>query len=334
MASNGNKNDLLGNCEISNGESTKDSGAAKYAMFMQSPDFLAWDEAKKFGYIGQALDSMNAHQRRTDRNLSDISRCYSKYCLTMSGDDLPSHTKGEDPVKIWCHHMKDKYNISIGENELGQFRACHRNKAGGLVAAFTSTTRGSVFDKCAYRGAKDDLGVNWNGQLAPGGTSKKIFVDRMTSGPDRAIKSIGLFIKKQDKARAKENKRVEQVKVTPGGFVAFRDGRGRYHRVYHAEDAKALLSEEEKAMYLAFAKGASARGNSSRGRGGATRGGSVRGGPTGGRGRGARGNASSSEVLGREDVAVIDGAAGGIPTAEERNDQGGTAATATERMQE
>ena len=112
---------------------------------MRSPSFLNQSEADKFGQVGQALNRMQAHNFRMDKMVSDLSHQYSKYCLKMTGEDLPKSSK-EDCVAIWMEGMMRKFAIVIREDERLQFRACHRVVDGSIVAAFTTSIKGSVFD--------------------------------------------------------------------------------------------------------------------------------------------------------------------------------------------
>lgn len=224
---------------------------------MRSADFLAMTEEEKYGAIGAAIDRIQAHQVRTDKAVSDVSHQYSKYCLTMSGANLPKFVKGEKPVELWCEGMRLKYGIVIGPEERLQFRSCHRSANGGLIAAFTTTVRGSVFDKCCYRGPKDGLSSNWNGERADprtGGPAMKLEVDRAPSTTDRSIKSLGLFLKKKDKDKPLVQRRVVQVKITPGGFVSYRTGRGVNRRIQHANEALAMMTDEEKDEYHKYGR--------------------------------------------------------------------------------
>lgn len=229
---------------------------------LRSKEFLQKSDEEKFGKIGAILNSIQTHRKTTDRNISDISHNYSKYCLIMKGSAIPPHNKDEDAVDIWRNCCSRKYGIVITEAEKQQFRTCHRTENGNLVACFITTIKNSVFDRCTYRGARDGQPSNWNGQLAPppplgqqGGPTMDLTIERMASQVDQEIKSIGLFLKKQDKNLPRELKRVEQVKVSPGGFVIFRDGKGSSKRMYHAWDAMALMREDEKNQFGNTKKG-------------------------------------------------------------------------------
>ena len=97
-----------------------------YEIKMKSPEILSLPEEEKFGQIGQVLNSLQTHNNRTDRMLSDLSHQYSKYCLVMSGEALPKMEPREDCVGMWIAGMKAKYNINIEGDEKTQFKACHR----------------------------------------------------------------------------------------------------------------------------------------------------------------------------------------------------------------
>ena len=255
--------------EAKEGKGNERSGRKRRAMGgedheakMRSVEFLEASEEQKFGLIGQVLNGLQEHQKKTDKLLSDVSHQYSKYCLVMSGKALPQETANEDTVGIWRDGMLLKYGIAIKEEERSQFRSCHRVDGGALVAAFTTTIKGSVFDRCAFRGTRDGKTANWKGELAPppGGVSMNLSVDRTASVVDRPIKSISLFLKRQDKDKPKLEKRVEQVKITPGGFVAFRNGRGEMKRIYHESEARRLMTEEEKKIFVGFSNHSKERG--------------------------------------------------------------------------
>ena len=167
---------------------------------MTSHEFLSMSEADKFGEVGRVLNSLRKHNNKTDRLISDLSHQYSKYCLRMSGPDL-RYKENEDSVNIWIEAMAKKYGIVIKEEERAQFRACHKMADGYIVAAFTTSIPGSVFDRCVFRGDRGDgKGTNWNGELGqPPYNQLKISVDRLASRADKSIMSAALFLKRKEK---------------------------------------------------------------------------------------------------------------------------------------
>ena len=245
---------------------------------MRSPGFLNQSDADKFGQIGQALNSMQMHNFRMDRLVSDLSHQYSKYCLRMSGDDLPKSDKGEDCIAIWIEGMRQKFAIQISEDERMQFRACHRVSDGSIMAAFTTSIAGSVFDRCAYRGdRKDGKGSNWNGERNQGeGRNLKVSVDRVASKADSSIQSAGLHLKRKDKDRPQLERRVVQVKISRSGAVIFRNGKGDHQMMYHVQEALEIMTEEERKEFAGSITGPRGirdgqrnnRGGCGRGRGG------------------------------------------------------------------
>ena len=126
-----------------------------YVALVQSKEFKEAKDDAKFLHLAGTLNDLQARQEKSERQISDVSHQYSKFCLTMRGSGMPEVGKNEDTVGMWIVGMKEKYGISITEEERAQFRACHRQPDGGLVACFTSTVRGSVFDRCSFRGSVD-----------------------------------------------------------------------------------------------------------------------------------------------------------------------------------
>lgn len=236
-------------------------GGFSKVQAISSPQFSHMSDLEKWLTMGKWLDNIEGRQDRTERRMkkaekvaADAQRTYSKYCLHMTGADVPERPKQgyEDPVSIWREVMRAKYNILISEAESKEFRACHRDASGkGLVACFTRCTPGSVFDRCAFRGKRGKLGSNWNGELGkrPDSVNLKIQVERMVAEADRPIKAIGLYIKKIDRNCPEEKQRVAQVGPSKGGYVTFRSGKGEHRRFYHREDAEALLTPEELAEF-------------------------------------------------------------------------------------
>ena len=82
----------------------------------------------------------------------------------------------------------------------------------------------------------------------------ELSVDRVTSSVDRIIKTAGLFLKRKDKTKPKKDKRVEQVKITMGGFVCFRSGTGGDKKIAHINEALAMMTEEERKEFHSHGK--------------------------------------------------------------------------------
>lgn len=190
------------------------------------------------------LNSSEGRAKNAERVATDAQRLYSKYCLTMTGSDMPAKPIGiENCVDTWITTMDTKYGIKIREEERMQFRNCHRDDKGtGLIAAFTSVIDGSVFDRCASRGPR-----NWNGELtgSQSTVNMKVSVDRVCAKADREIKSMALYMKNADKAKARIDKRVEQYSQAKSGIPSIRTGYGKWKNIYHIEQASAMMTTDE-----------------------------------------------------------------------------------------
>jgi hypothetical protein len=155
--------------------------------------------------------------------------------------------KAEDCTRILGEWILKKFGIEIDRS---QIRACHRLRSftvGGskkevIVAMCTSTIMGSFYDKCLFRPN------NWNGEKV-NGQAVDLELSRMTSrGLDARTKAALLYIRRIDKSKPVESRRVKKVDVFHG-VPCFWDGRMERKKVLHPDIAFAMMTEDEKVAF-------------------------------------------------------------------------------------
>ena len=189
--------------------------------------------------------------RNLEREVADVRRQYCKYGLKIIGD-LPPAQRTEDPVEVLSAALDAKYGIRLKREEV---RACHRMpdikfKQGGveklrrqMVLMLTANIKDSTYDRLLFRPG------NWAGE-AKGQLTMDLEISRLTArGSDSKSKAALLFVRKQDKEKPLETRRVKRVDVGRDGVPFTLDGKGNRRRFYHPEDAVALMSVDEAAQW-------------------------------------------------------------------------------------
>jgi len=138
-------------------------GKASVASLQKELESLKYEMASNFRetkkqvseVVGRAsklevrLDKLERKVESIVDQLNDLKRQSCKVCVVLSGDDLPKPTEGENPTKIFCDSVKNKYGVRIDEK--ADLITVHRRFRGSLIAKFGKTGPGSNFNRLAHR---------------------------------------------------------------------------------------------------------------------------------------------------------------------------------------
>ena len=186
-------------------------------------------------------------------------RQYSKSCLVVSGADLPPEVLGEKNFVAFAKAIRLKYGIAHKETDIRDVEVCHRlgpppprQKPGQpapptppprpLICKFNHRCEGSYYESITYRPE------NWDGEKN-GNRNLRIRLETKLAKRDAVIKDALLFMRKRDRGKAKDNKRVVNVKIVKSGCVAFTPGKGRDKNMTDPEAALDMLSAEELTLF-------------------------------------------------------------------------------------
>lgn len=187
--------------------------------------------------------------RYLESEIADAKRCYTKYGIKIIGK-LPAHKKGEDPTTIALEAIKKKYGLELCR---GEIKACHRlgdiamagRKQQQMVIMFGSNIMGSSYDKLTWRPN------NWAGEL--GNKSLELEVSRLTArGFDARTKSALLWVRRCDKDKQLEERRVRRVDTGRDAVPSYTTGRNERRRCFHPDEALALMDDAERQAWTAM----------------------------------------------------------------------------------
>lgn len=160
--------------------------------------------------------------------MADSQRQTAKYCLIVSGKDVPKAKRDEDTLAILMELMQEKYGVQLKKEELSDVH--RRPGTDDIILKFSARLHGGGFDRLTRRFRY------WHGK---GEEGKKINVEicHYLTEHDQVIQELLLILKAGGK--------IQKFRVAGSGRHVFqRSGQQDWLPAEKIEDINELMNEE------------------------------------------------------------------------------------------